>query len=206
MARIARGSGPVSVLPAGLPPDLAGSARPFPAAGCCPSSRPSISTSPSASSSCTAAGWSSSATPARSRPKADMRPSLVTRSFVGALAELLIHEARLDPDAPAPRQLPEPAGGGFATATVGRIMGMRTAIAHDGTPAATRRANRRQSRGLRRRHRSAFIRPCRGGHSCRHPDQHGGWARGAPFVSEHPRPHGAPADHRACADAPLPSS
>lgn len=57
----------------------------------------------------------------------------VTKSFVGTLAELLIHEGRIDPDAPATRYVPELAGSGFATATVRQIMDMRTAIAHDET-------------------------------------------------------------------------
>ncbi len=57
----------------------------------------------------------------------------VTKSFVGTLAELLIHEGKIDPDAPATRYVPELAGSGFATATVRQIADMRTAIAHDET-------------------------------------------------------------------------
>ena len=52
----------------------------------------------------------------------------VTKSFVGALAELLIHEGKLDPDQPAARYVPELAGSGFGNATVRQIMDMRTAI------------------------------------------------------------------------------
>jgi CubicO group peptidase (beta-lactamase class C family) len=52
----------------------------------------------------------------------------VTKSFVGTLAELLIHEGKLDPDQPAARYVPELAQSGFGTATVRQIMDMRTAI------------------------------------------------------------------------------
>lgn len=57
----------------------------------------------------------------------------VTKSFVGTLAELLIHEGRIDPDAPASRYVPELAGSGFGNATVRQIADMRTAIDHDET-------------------------------------------------------------------------
>jgi CubicO group peptidase (beta-lactamase class C family) len=53
----------------------------------------------------------------------------VTKSFVGTLAELLIHEGKLDPDQPAARYVPELAASGFGNATVRQIMDMRTAIA-----------------------------------------------------------------------------
>ncbi len=52
----------------------------------------------------------------------------VTKSFVGTLAELLIHEGKLDPDQPASRYVPELAGSGFGTATVRQVLDMRTAI------------------------------------------------------------------------------
>ncbi|MFN3370936.1 MAG: serine hydrolase domain-containing protein [Sphingomonadaceae bacterium] len=57
----------------------------------------------------------------------------VTKSFVGTLAELLIHEGRIDPDAPASRYVPELANSGFGKATVRQIADMRTAIDHDET-------------------------------------------------------------------------
>lgn len=52
----------------------------------------------------------------------------VTKSFVGTLAELLIHEGKLDPDKPAAAYVPELAASGFGNATVREIMDMRTAI------------------------------------------------------------------------------
>lgn len=52
----------------------------------------------------------------------------VTKSFVGTLAELLIHEGKLDPEQPAARYVPELAESGFGNATVRQIMDMRTAI------------------------------------------------------------------------------
>jgi hypothetical protein len=52
----------------------------------------------------------------------------VTKSFVGTLAELLIHEGKLDPAKPAAHYVPELAGSAFGNATVRQIMDMRTAI------------------------------------------------------------------------------
>jgi CubicO group peptidase (beta-lactamase class C family) len=52
----------------------------------------------------------------------------VTKSFVGLLAELLIHEGKLDPDQPAARYVPELGQSGFGPATVRQILDMRTAI------------------------------------------------------------------------------
>lgn len=52
----------------------------------------------------------------------------VTKSFVGTLAELLIHEGKLDPGQPAATYVPELAQSGFGTATVRQIMDMQTAI------------------------------------------------------------------------------
>jgi CubicO group peptidase (beta-lactamase class C family) len=52
----------------------------------------------------------------------------VTKSFVGTLAELLIHEGRLDPGRTVASYVPELAGSGFGTATVGQVMDMRTSL------------------------------------------------------------------------------
>lgn len=53
----------------------------------------------------------------------------VTKSFVGAIAEMLIEEGRLDPSADVSHILPELAGSGFADATVRQVMDMTTALA-----------------------------------------------------------------------------
>ncbi len=53
----------------------------------------------------------------------------VTKSFVGALAELLIQEARLDPARTAASYVPELGSSGFGNATIRQLMDMRTAIA-----------------------------------------------------------------------------
>jgi CubicO group peptidase (beta-lactamase class C family) len=60
-----------------------------------------------------------------------------TKSFVGTLAELLIHEGKLDPDQPASHYVPELATSGFGNATVRQIMDMRTALAFSEDYAAT---------------------------------------------------------------------
>jgi CubicO group peptidase (beta-lactamase class C family) len=52
----------------------------------------------------------------------------VTKSFVGTLAEMLIHEGKLDPAAPISELLPEMAGSGFGTATLRQVMDMTTGI------------------------------------------------------------------------------
>ena len=53
----------------------------------------------------------------------------VTKSFVGTLMEMLIHEGRIDPKAPVAALLPEMAGSGFADATMGQVMDMTTGLA-----------------------------------------------------------------------------
>lgn len=52
----------------------------------------------------------------------------VTKSFVGTLAEMLIREGRLDPQAPVRDLLPEMAGSGFDDATLAQVMDMTTAL------------------------------------------------------------------------------
>jgi CubicO group peptidase (beta-lactamase class C family) len=53
----------------------------------------------------------------------------VTKSFVGTLAEMLVHEGKLDPVAPVGELLPELAGSGFGNATLRQVMDMTTNIA-----------------------------------------------------------------------------
>jgi hypothetical protein len=53
----------------------------------------------------------------------------VTKSFVGTLAELLIHEGKLDPARTMASYVPELAASGFGDATVRQVMDMRTALA-----------------------------------------------------------------------------
>jgi len=57
----------------------------------------------------------------------------VTKSFVGLLAETLIAEGRLDPEAQVTALIPEVAKTGFAGATVRQVMDMTTGIAFDET-------------------------------------------------------------------------
>jgi hypothetical protein len=57
----------------------------------------------------------------------------VTKSFVGTLAETLIAEGKLDPDALVTRYVPELAGSGFADATVRQVMDMTTGLDFDET-------------------------------------------------------------------------
>lgn len=52
----------------------------------------------------------------------------VTKSFVGTLAEMLVHEGRLDPAAPVGDLVPELAGSGFADATLRQVMDMTTGL------------------------------------------------------------------------------
>lgn len=52
----------------------------------------------------------------------------VTKSFVGTLAEILIHEGRLDPAALIADLIPELAGSGFGDATLRQVMDMTTAL------------------------------------------------------------------------------
>jgi CubicO group peptidase (beta-lactamase class C family) len=52
----------------------------------------------------------------------------VTKSFVGTLAEMLVAEGRLDPDAPVGALIPELARSGFADATLRQVMDMTTAL------------------------------------------------------------------------------
>lgn len=53
----------------------------------------------------------------------------VTKSFVGTLAETLIDEGRLNPDAKADSYVPELAGSGLGNATIREILDMRTGLA-----------------------------------------------------------------------------
>lgn len=53
----------------------------------------------------------------------------VTKSFVGTIAELLIHEGRIDPEATAAAYVPELAGSGLGNATLRQILDMRTGLA-----------------------------------------------------------------------------
>lgn len=55
----------------------------------------------------------------------------VTKSFVGLLAETLVAEGRLDPEAQVTAIIPELAQTGFAGATVRQVMDMTTGIAFD---------------------------------------------------------------------------
>jgi hypothetical protein len=57
----------------------------------------------------------------------------VTKSFVGTLAEMLIAEGRLDPDALVTRYVPELDGSGFGDATVRQVMDMTTGLDFDET-------------------------------------------------------------------------
>ncbi|WP_296678933.1 serine hydrolase [Novosphingobium sp.] len=52
----------------------------------------------------------------------------VTKSFVGTLAEMLIAEGRLDPQAPMGDLIPELADSGFGDATLRQVMDMTTAL------------------------------------------------------------------------------
>lgn len=52
----------------------------------------------------------------------------VTKSFVGTVAEMLVHEGRLDPAAPTSQYLPELAGSGFGDAAVRQVLDMTTAL------------------------------------------------------------------------------
>ncbi len=52
----------------------------------------------------------------------------VTKSFVGTLAAMLVHEGRLDRAAPVASYIPELAASGFGDATVGEVMDMTTAL------------------------------------------------------------------------------
>jgi CubicO group peptidase (beta-lactamase class C family) len=52
----------------------------------------------------------------------------VTKSFVGTLAELLIHQGKLDPARTVASYVPELAGSGFGGATLRQLLDMRTAI------------------------------------------------------------------------------
>ena len=53
----------------------------------------------------------------------------VTKSFVGTLAEILIHEGKIDESRTVGSYVPELAQSGFGSATVRQLMDMRTAIA-----------------------------------------------------------------------------
>lgn len=52
----------------------------------------------------------------------------VTKSFVGTLAEMLVAEGSLDPNAPMADLIPELAASGFADATLRQVMDMTTAL------------------------------------------------------------------------------
>lgn len=61
----------------------------------------------------------------------------VTKSFVGTLAELLIHEGRLDESRTVASYVPELAQSGFGSATLRQLLDMRTAIAFNEDYAGT---------------------------------------------------------------------
>jgi CubicO group peptidase (beta-lactamase class C family) len=61
----------------------------------------------------------------------------VTKSFVGTLAELLIHEGKLDESRTVASYIPELANSGFGAATVRQVLDMRTAIAFNEDYAGT---------------------------------------------------------------------
>ena len=52
----------------------------------------------------------------------------VTKSFVGTIAEMLVAEGRLDPQAPVAELIPELARSGFGDATLRQVMDMTTAL------------------------------------------------------------------------------
>ena len=52
----------------------------------------------------------------------------VTRSFVGTIAAMLVHEGRLDPARTVTHYLPELAHSGFGDATVRQVLDMTVAI------------------------------------------------------------------------------
>jgi CubicO group peptidase (beta-lactamase class C family) len=52
----------------------------------------------------------------------------VTKSFVGILAEMLVHEGKLDPAAPVTRYIPELADTAFGDATVRQVMDMTVGV------------------------------------------------------------------------------
>lgn len=65
-----------------------------------------------------------------------LRPHLVmsvTKSFVGLLAQILVHEGRLDETARIPQYLPEMAGTAYDDATVRDVMDMRIGVKYSET-------------------------------------------------------------------------
>lgn len=52
----------------------------------------------------------------------------VTKSFIGTLAAMLIHEGKLDATAPVSRYLPELKDSGFGDATVAQVLDMTSAL------------------------------------------------------------------------------
>jgi CubicO group peptidase (beta-lactamase class C family) len=52
----------------------------------------------------------------------------VTKSFIGLMAAILVHEGRIDPSAVVARYIPELAGGAFGDATVRQVMDMTTGV------------------------------------------------------------------------------
>ncbi|WP_199555915.1 serine hydrolase domain-containing protein [Sandaracinobacteroides hominis] len=63
------------------------------------------------------------------RPEGRHIAMSVTKSFVGTLAELLIHEGKLDDSRTVASYVPELAQSGFGSATLRQLLDMRTAIA-----------------------------------------------------------------------------
>jgi CubicO group peptidase (beta-lactamase class C family) len=55
----------------------------------------------------------------------------VTKSFVGLIATMQIHEGKIDPAKAVVHYLPELAGSGFADATVQQVLDMTTGLAYD---------------------------------------------------------------------------
>jgi CubicO group peptidase (beta-lactamase class C family) len=62
------------------------------------------------------------------RPQQPHLVMSVTKSFVGLLAQMLVHEGRLDETARVPHYLPEMAGTAYDTATVRDVMDMRIGV------------------------------------------------------------------------------
>jgi CubicO group peptidase (beta-lactamase class C family) len=72
----------------------------------------------------------------------------VTKSFVGLLASMLVHEGSIDPAAPVTTYVPELAGSGFADARVADVMDMTTALAYSEVYADTNSDIRKMRRAV----------------------------------------------------------
>ncbi len=63
------------------------------------------------------------------RPEQPHMGMSITKSYTGLLAEVLVHEGRLDPNWTVPHLVPELRSTAFDTATVRQVMDMRTGVA-----------------------------------------------------------------------------